>query len=360
MSTIQDLVDALVRALVAFDPSEMAESDRPAMAACLARGAKACEAACARVGGPVDMLARVSGSTAAGVRSALAAVSAAESCSATNEALLRGDISLAQAAEIASVPEHEPELLQLAQKSSLGPVRNEARKHRLAAIPPNELADRQRSMRTLRSWRDELGMVCFYAALTPEVGIPLLNRIERETDREWRAAWREKRVEARGAHAADAFVKLTEGRGKPGGTDLVLVVDLNAYRRGHPHDGEPCHIVGGGPLPVEIVRELSEDAFVKAVLHDGVQIHTVAHFGRHIPAALRTALELGAPPDFGGVKCANEDCERRYGLQWDHKNPVANGGETSIENLQGVCTPEHLLKTEQDRKKGLLSRTDPP
>ena len=73
--------------------------------------------------------------------------------------------------------------------------------------------------------------------------------------------------------------------------------------------GELSHIVGGGPLPISVVRELGRDAFLKAVLHDGKQIHTVAHFGRHIPAELRTALELGPLPRLDGVRCADEGCE---------------------------------------------------
>jgi len=31
----------------------------------------------------------------------------------------------------------------------------------------------------------------------------------------------------------------------------VFVVDLHAYRRGHTHDGEVCHAINGGPVPVE-------------------------------------------------------------------------------------------------------------
>jgi hypothetical protein len=37
-------------------------------------------------------------------------------------------------------------------------------------------------------------------------------------------------------------------------------------------------------MPVERVRRLSEDAFLKAVLHDRARIESVKHFGRHIPA----------------------------------------------------------------------------
>ena len=91
-----------------------------------------------------------------------------------------------------------------------------------------------------------------------------------------------------------------EGRGHATRADVVVTVDLRAFRRGHTHDGEQCSIVGAGPIPVELARTLAEDGFLKAVLHDGVAIHTVAHFGRHLPAELRTALELGAPPTSTG------------------------------------------------------------
>ncbi|HEV8627989.1 MAG TPA: HNH endonuclease signature motif containing protein, partial [Acidimicrobiia bacterium] len=128
---------------------------------------------------------------------------------------------------------------------------------------------------------------------------------------------------------------------------------------GHAHEGEPCHIVGGGPIPVSLVKELGRDAFLKAVLHDGTEIHTIAHFGRKYPAVLRTALELGAPPDFNGNVCAAPGCDRCYHLQHDHIDPVANGGLTSYLNNQALCPPNHRIKTEHDRKAGLLRRKKP-
>jgi len=112
--------------------------------------------------------------------------------------------------------------------------------------------------------------------------------------------------------------------------------------------------VGGDPLPGSAVKRSAEDAFVKAVLHDGVRIETVAHFGRHIRAQLRTALELGPAPAFDGVECVEAGCGRRYGLEWDHLDPVANGGPTSFENLKARCWPHHRAKTERDHRAGLL------
>lgn len=211
--------------------------------------------------------------------------------------------------------------------------------------------------RELRHWRDEIGMICFRGALPPEVGVPFVNRLDAECDRLRRAARRTGNSEPRAAHAADALVRLVGGggRGRARAADLVIVCDLNAWRRGVALDGEPCHLVGGGPIPVDLARELSRDAFVKVVLHDGVGIHTVCHLGRHIPAELRTALDLGPPPQFDGAGCA-DGCGSRYGLQWDHVNPVANHGPTSFANLQARCFSCHAEKTERDRRAGLLRR----
>jgi hypothetical protein len=157
--------------------------------------------------------------------------------------------------------------------------------------------------------------------------------------------------------AADAFVRMFEsgGKGKAHQADLVIVCDLTAYRRGHAEEDEQCHIIGGGPIPVSLARELAKDAFLKAVLHDGVEIHTIVHFGRRYPAVLRTALMLGEPPEFEGPLCSDPGCERRYHLERDHIDPCANGGVTSYENLAPRCWPHHRTKTEQDRRAGLLN-----
>jgi hypothetical protein len=275
-----------------------------------------------------------------------------------------GELSLAQAREVAvteaECPGSEADLLEVAREESLKTLKERARQRRLAAIDPNDLHAAQHRARTFRHWRNDLGMVAFAGALPPEVGLPLVNRLDVETDRVARQARREGRYEPREAHAADALVKLAHGKGSGGSTDLVIVCDLRAYRQGHAHPDEPCHIVGGGPVPVPLVRELSSDAFLKAVLHNGVQIETVAHFGRHIKAELRTALELGAPPEFNGITCSEAACDRRYHLEFDHVNPMANGGPTSYENLQPRCGPHHQEKTQRDQEAGLLQGRDPP
>ena len=309
---------------------------------------------------PVDWLARATGSSAGEAKAALEIGDALAACPRTEEALAAGELSLAQAREITrterELPGSEAELVEKAKRSSLGALRDEARKRRLAAVDVEELHARQQQAREMRHWRDELGMIRGRFALPPEVGIPFVNRLDAETDRVRKRARREGSDEPREAHAADALTRMLAGAGKgrSRSADLVLVVDLRAWRRGHAHAGEVCQILGGTPVPVDLVRDLAVDAFVKAVLHDGKRIEAVVHWGRHIPAEVRTALELGSPPDFDGAVCVEGGCGRRHGLEWDHVNPVANRGPTAYENLQARCWPHHQEKTERDRAAGLL------
>jgi hypothetical protein len=136
---------------------------------------------------------------------------------------------------------------------------------------------------------------------------------------------------------------------------VVIVQSAEAARRGHVHPGEVCHVVGGGPVaPSEVEELIAAGAFVKAVLHDGKQVTHVAHLGRHPTAEIRTALGLGPPPDFDGLHCSEDGCERRLGLQIDHLDPVAHGGPTSLENLDPKCWLHHDAKTRRDRTAGLL------
>ncbi|MGH9105929.1 MAG: hypothetical protein ACRDZX_08855 [Acidimicrobiales bacterium] len=343
-----EMAAAFGEALAGFEPERMTAHDCAEVAEALARTEKACAAARARAAARAvrsgehrrrgfadgrDWLASHSGATSGQARSEMQAAEAAEEHPATSGALHRGEVSLAQAAEVAravsEVPGSEGALLALARRSGLGAVREEARKVVSGVADPDELYARQHAARHLRHWRDAEGMVRFAGALPPEVGIGVMASIDALAHRLRREAKAEGRSEPFEACAADALVELVQGRSGGAGKPLAVVnvvCDLSAYRRGHAHPGEPCHIVGGGPVPVRWVREAMADAFVKAVVHDGVRVRNVAHLGRHMNAELRTALELGPVPGFDGVKCSHPGCERRYGLEWDHVQAVSRGG----------------------------------
>jgi 5-methylcytosine-specific restriction endonuclease McrA len=355
--------------LVDFAPEACSGADCAILAEELAQTAKACAAASARAaaraaecgaqrgfGDAKDWLGRISGTTAGQAKAVLDTAQALEECPQTKEAVVSGQLSLAQGAEIAKTeaacPGTESELVGLAKGSTLGVLRDKARSRRLRSMDVEELHARQRSARELRHWIDDLGMVRGTFALAPLEGVPIVNRLEAETDRIRRLARREGSDEPRAAHGADALVKMFAGTGtgKADRADMVIVYDRTAALSGAGE--EKAHVVGGGPIPVAQARRLAERCFLKAVIHDGTRIETIKHLGRKLPAELRTAIGLGDPPGFEGFICI--DCGKRYGIQRDHLNPVANGGLTSYDNLRGRCWDCHEKKTEADRKAGLL------
>ena len=403
--SVLELARALRAALVSFQPEgwtgedcavlveELAAVEKVSAAARVRAAAHAGSCGAHRERGFADVsdwMARATGSTPGSAKAALETAAALESQPEAKAALDSGELSFAQARELVktetAVPGSTAELLDMAKEQSLRALKDEARDRRLRAIDPEELHAMQLAAMHHRTWTTALGTIAYAGELPPEFGIPIFNRLDAETDRLWLKAHREakdqsrdhqqalpdsvatdpggnSRVEIRrSVLAAQAFARMMEnggGKGKANRADLVIVCDLDAYRRGHAHEGEPCHIVGGGPIPVSLVKELGRDAFLKAVLHNGTEIHTIAHFGRRYPAVLQTALDLGAPPKFNGNVCAAPGCDRRYHLQNDHIDPVANGGETSYANNQPLCPPDHRIKTERDRKAGLLHRRKP-
>jgi hypothetical protein len=400
---------ALRTALISFQPDdhsgedcalfaeELAAMEKVSAAARVRAAARAGACGAHRDRGYADVsdwMARATGSTTGSAKAALETAAALAEQPEAMAALDAGELSFAQARELvkteAAVPGSTAGLLDVARSGSLRTLKDEARDRRLRAIDPEELHAMQHARMHHRHWTTALGTIRYEGELPPEFGVPFTNRLDAGTDRLWLNAHQGAGQQVfpdgsngpkdndavgtgegyctgtgttaeirRSALAAQAFLRMIEsggGRGKTNQADLVIVCDLQAYRRGHAHDGEPCHIVGSGPIPVSLARELGKDAFLKAVLHTGTEIHTVAHFGRRYPAVLRTALDLGAPPKFNGNVCAAPGCGRRYHLQKDHVDPVANGGETSYANNQPLCPPDHRLKTERDRKAGLLSR----
>lgn len=375
-ATAMGMARSFRRVLRDLEPTALSPRDAAALAAELASTEKACAAArlltaahaidCGAheedgVPDPTAWLARQGGTTGKDARQGLDLARSLSAYPKTKDALLAGEISIPQAKEIAKAaaesPDAEDELLSLARSSDLSRFRDALRERTLSSTPPDELHRRQVAARRFRHWRDGLGMVCFGGALPPETGIPFVTRIEREARRRHQAAKQEGRSARFEASAADALVALMNAESKPGGrihTDLVIVCDLYAWRRGHAHDGETCHLVGGGPIPVDLAKQLAEDAFLKVVLHDGKEIQRVRHHGRRYTAELKTALDLGPVPSFKGRAC--RDCTRTYGLEYDHTDPVAHTGPTSLRNVVARCYPCHQAKTERDRRAGLLGK----
>jgi hypothetical protein len=97
-------------------------------------------------------------------------------------------------------------------------------------------------------------------------------------------------------------------------------------------EGEFCKIPGVGPISPQVGKELAREAIVNAVIYDGKDLRHFKRWSRTIPVEIAIALELGAPPDFDGVKCV--DCGNRFRTEFDHVHPYARGGPTSGPNLE--------------------------
>ncbi len=64
------------------------------------------------------------------------------------------------------------------------------------------------------------------------------------------------------------------------------------------------------------------------VLRDGTKVDTIVHYGRRIPALLRSVLELGDPERLDGAVCVEAGCDRRHHLEWDHDDPGGSSATT--------------------------------
>jgi hypothetical protein len=130
---------------------------------------------------------------------------------------------------------------------------------------------------------------------------------------------------------------------------LHVRVDHAALVRGHLEPGEICEIPGIGPIPVDVARRLAVDSILSVLVTDGVDVMTVAHAGRTIPASLRRALIER------DQVCAVPGCDVREALEIDHVDPFSRGGPTRLANLVRLCHWHHYLKTHQRHR---IERTD--
>ena len=274
----------------------------------------------------------------------------------TEDALRHGALSSPQLKEITAAanqrPSSEKELLEAAATSTLKGLREHCRNVLAESSSAEEENERYlaiRGRRSFRSWTDVDGAFKGALTLTPDDGARLLAVVQRRADELFDEARKSGTEDAPAAYRADALVDLlTVGRmnsksgSKPsrGRVDVSIHVDAAALRRGHVRQGEKCEIRGVGPVPVATVNSLLPEAFVKLLVTDGVDVTTVCHIGRKtLPATLRTALEAR------DAACVVPGCDVALGLEYDHVDPVENGGPTCLDNLARLCHFHHAQKT---------------
>ena len=265
----------------------------------------------------------------------------------TEMAFRSGELSPQGAREVAAAaevsPEHEQELLGVARTGTPQALRERCLQVKAAATEELERYRRIHRERSLRHWTDQEGAVRLEARLPPDAGATVVAAVTAGARALADQARAEGRTEPARAHAADALVAAVAsgGSGGSGGPRAVIHVrvDHAAFTRGHAQGEETCEIAGIGPVPVATVRAMASDAVLKAVVTRGTDVVAVAHPGRTIPAAVRTALQER------DRTCAVPGCPRRDGLEIDHVDRFSQGGPTTLANLVRLCRPHHALKT---------------
>jgi hypothetical protein len=390
-------VELLAKANSDLEPELVTAAQARKLLAAYARAEKLAAFGVAALSRKLDDAGEVARTTGTSVGKAKAVVATGKAMADSGEltaALQQGDISLDQAALVASAESSAPgsaaELIGVARDHGLHVLRDEARRVKLEAEQHRDLAGRQRAARFGRSRRDELGMVHIHLALEPHVGAPIVARAEAEAAR---IATRAKQAtKATGTAAtgtdgtgpgagrepferylADAYARMlggdipgAGGRGDRSGSgsgavkgrarrpELVVVVSHEVATRGwtHVEPGEVCKIPGVGPVEPRVARRLAEDAFITGVICDGKDLRRLRRWSRTIPVEVALALELGDPPHFDGIKCV--DCGNRFRTEFDHVEPRVAGGPCSNQNLKPRCWSCHRAKTERDRRAGKL------
>lgn len=290
------------------------------------------------------------------------------------DALRSGDVSLTQAAIILPAldldPDASSELLAAAKTDSLKELRSRAELIKAAKRSEEEAIDRQTRLyeqRSLRIGSTEDGAVSIRGELPPVEGAAVKHHLEQMAGRIFEEARREGRTESHEAYLADALVRLTgspaaneaedqaarapasapaRGAARPPASaprtpraEIILHVDAEALRRGNLEPGERCEIEGVGPVPLSTVEYLFGTAWAKLIISNGVDIASVTHLGRFIPAHLETALSRRDPI------CQVPGCGIAYNLERDHIIPIEEGGPTELANLVKLCKRHHFLKT---------------
>lgn len=230
----------------------------------------------------------------------------------TTEALRRGELSGPQLKVITSAaaenPTAEKELIDAARGRSLKGLQEECLRVRAKAAGEDDARGRYERIRKNRSvhmWTDQDGVGRLEAKLTPDDFARVAGSIRAESNVVFNEARRAGHREPTVAYDADALVALVTGTSVTGGpitgvgrgksrratTMMHLRVDLAALRRGRRQGDEVCEIPGVGPVPVATAVSAVGDAILKVMISDGIDVTTVCHLGRAVPAHVRSALE---------------------------------------------------------------------
>jgi hypothetical protein len=297
---------------------------------------------------PEDWLANKSGSSYGQAAGTLNASEKLGELPSLDEAVRNGELSGVQINELgaAATPENEKNLLKASKHQNFKQLRrtcagekaktrtNEREEARAAAIHRD---------RHHKSWTDGDGAYCYSGRNTAAVGARIEAALNAETDKVFKEAYAEGRRESTAAYRADALANLICGGGAKVDTTVVVRVDEERLRGGE----GICECPSTGPLPVsEAIGAILGGAFVKVLAHDGTDVTTVCHYGRHVPTELKTAIL-----ERDGYTCVRPGCGATGHLEIHHyKVDHARGGPMAYWNAASVCPHDHDLLTHRGHR----------
>ena len=321
--------------------------------------------------------ARKTGTSKREAQRSLDAAKALDDLDATREAAERGELSEQQLREVTDAagvnPGAEQELLDTARSEPMPTLKERALKARATAGDRRTRHQRIRARRHLRHGTDAEGAFWMSYRNTADVGAAMLAALKPIEDELFAEARRAGEREPHEAYAADALAAAVCGENPVADTDdgheadaanggtergrrrpakahrarpsrdikVIVRIDHPALVRGHTEPGELCDVAGLGPIPVSTVQEMLNDAFLAAIVTDGVDVRSVAHLGRRTTAHQQTALEFTRP------RCEVTGCGRTMFLETDHRTGWSKTHDTVFDDLDRLCEHHHDLKTNE-------------
>jgi hypothetical protein len=270
---------------------------------------------------------------------------------ATEKKLRDGSLSLAQASicaeGAAADPGAEPKLLSIAGKGEMRRLREVKERVVAAAMDEAEARRRAHRDRSLRTWTQGLSTHGCFQGPTEDVAV-LLAAIEPLKRQAFTAGRTAEQHEPPDAYRLDGLIELGrramhvggEDSKTPGAPVTRLRVDLDRLL-GHDDEatGEVCEIPGVGPVPVAHASKVLPHGLLELVITDGVDVQTVVSRTRHVPEALKIAIEER------DQTCKVEGCDRTEHLERHHAEDFAPNHLTTYELLGRLCELHHDLVT---------------
>ena len=290
-----------------------------------------------------------------------------------NNAARTGRLSPAAAKMIGEAatadPSAEADLLEAA-TGGLTKLRDECTRVKLAAAGP----DHQARLRAERNANTKIVDGAFTIEGIGDLasGAYFIKILDALQEKEFELARKQGRHESYGAYRYDALMRMAEyarrytqghtGNGTSADepavpkftgltTQLILVANAQAWKRGHTEPGETVEIVGIGPIDVATAKSMVGDAFIDLVVTNGIEATTLVHASRKATRAQIVALLAG------NYQCNVEGCDARTRLQIDH---IGTNGWANTQHHRPRRPRPQMPPLPRPQNQPTLDRRTPP